>query len=222
MSYCVYQPSVGKDLFNGLKKRFGYNTAKTVFLNAINPQFIEDNKGTLRLDSEGIPHLDSVINNKYIQKVIGNHKLIEEASRPYQQLDNNIENYIHSVEDAYAFNTSSEYKDSLVAVVEQKWDSIQVVLYPKTEYKVKEFNHQYSTIKLNEKLANMFSPLGITVGRLSYLETENGRVGVTDFSKASGIAKDFSNIIKVANNVEGVHAISEEFSSTKSAKSIIF
>lgn len=211
MSYCVYQPSIGKELFNGLKKRFGYNTAKTVFLNAINPQFIEDNKGTLRLDSEGIPHLDSVLSNKYIQKVIGNTKLIEEASKPYQQLDNNIENYIHSIEDAHAFNTTSEYKESLIALVEQKQDKLQVVIYPKTENKVQEFNHQYSTIKLNEQLSKMFSSIGVTIGRLSNIETLNGRVGVTDFSKASGIAKDFSSIIKVANNIEGVHAISEEF-----------
>lgn len=212
MSYCVYQPSIGKELFNGLKKRFGYNTAKTVFLNAINPQFIEDNKGTLRLDSEGIPHLDSVLSNKYIQKVIGNSKLIEEASKPYQQLDNTIDNYIHSIEDAYAFNTTSEYKDSLVALVEQRYNKLQVVIYPKTEDKVQKFNHQYSTIKLNEKLSNMFSSIGVTIGRLSSIETNNGRVGLTDFSKASGIAKDFSNIIKISNNIEGVHAISEEFS----------
>ena len=39
----------------------------------------------------------------------------------------------------------------------------------------------------------------------------SGKVGVTDFSKAKQLAEDFMSIIRVANNIEGAKAISEEF-----------
>ena len=47
---------------------------------------------------------------------------------------------------------------------------------------------------------------------LTEAEVSSGRVGNIDFSKAKRIAQDFKSIIRVANNMEGAQAISEEFS----------
>lgn len=211
--YCVYVPSKGKELFKALKKQFGYKTARNVFLIAINPDFINDYKNTLSLNAEGIPTVDSVLANSYIQEYIGDSKLIDEVSRAYSPVDNTIENYGISVESAYKFNTESPYRDKLIATVEYVNDGkIQVKLDSKSEELIEKFNNQYSSLKLNERLASIFAPLGITVGQLNQAEVDAGRVGVTDFGKAKTIAKDFASIIKVANNIEGAQAISEEFS----------
>jgi hypothetical protein len=36
---CVYTPKKGKNLFNSLKKDFGYETARDLFLLAMTPKF---------------------------------------------------------------------------------------------------------------------------------------------------------------------------------------
>jgi division protein CdvB (Snf7/Vps24/ESCRT-III family) len=46
---------------------------------------------------------------------------------------------------------------------------------------------------------------------LSTAEQAAGRVGVTDFSKAAGIARDFNSIVRVSRNMEGQQALSEEW-----------
>lgn len=212
MSYCVYQPSIGKDLFKGLKKQFGYDTAREVFLKAINPEFISDYKDSLSLDTEGIPSLESVLSNAYIQKVIGNNRFIKSIQQEYLETEDTINNYTAHLESAYSFNTTSPYRDTFIAIVEHTSENkIRVSIVPKNEQSINIFNNQYSSFKLNSELVNIFKPLGITIGHLSAVEVSAGRVGITDFSKASKIASDFSTMIKVANNMEGSHAISEEF-----------
>ncbi len=47
---------------------------------------------------------------------------------------------------------------------------------------------------------------------LTQEETDAGRVGVTDFSKARRIATDTISMIRIADNREGAEALSEEFS----------
>lgn len=212
MSYCVYQPSIGKELFKNLKKQFGYDIARDVFLRAINPEFISDYKNTLSLDAEGIPSLESLLSNSYIQKIIGSSRIIKNLQQQYSETEDTISNYRAHLESAYSFNTSSPYRDSFIAIVERSSeDKIKVSIVPKNEGSISLFNNQYSSFKLNSKLEEIFKPLGITIGNLSAAEVSSGRVGLTDFSKASKIATDFSNIIKVANNIEGFNAISEEF-----------
>ena len=212
MSYCVYQPSIGKELFKNLKKQFGYDIARDVFLRAINPEFISDYKNTLSLDAEGIPSLESLLSNSYIQKIIGSSRIIKNLQQQYSETEDTISNYRAHLESAYSFNTSSPYRDSFIAIVERSSENkIKVSIVPKNEDNISLFNNQYSSFKLNSKLEEIFKPLGITIGNLSAAEVSSGRVGLTDFSKASKIATDFSNIIKVANNIEGFNAISEEF-----------
>lgn len=61
-------------------------------------------------------------------------------------------------------------------------------------------------------LSRILQPLGNVVGRLSEAEVGAGRTGVTDFSRARRMAEDTESLIRIANNMEGAEALSEEFS----------
>ena len=212
-NYCTYVPSKGKNLFRELKKQFGYQTAKGIFLRAINPEFIRDFKGTLSLDAEGIPTYDSLMTNSFMKEFIGSKRMAEGLNRAYNPVEDTRDNYNNLLESAYQFNTTNPQREDFVATVEYVGEgSINVLIQPKTDESVTRFEEQYSTQKLNERLASIFQPLGVTVGDLSRAETSAGRVGVTDFSVARGVANGFATMIKVANNMEGATALTEEFS----------
>lgn len=211
-NYCTFIPSKGQDLFKGLKKQFGYETARRVFYIALNPNFIKDNGKTLSLDAEGIPTLDSLLSNNYIKKFIGDVRMIQSIESNYSEVEDTMQNYNSMLESAYNFNTSSTHRDSYVATVEQNGNKLKLKINVKDKVSSDRFNNQYSAAILNRRISEIFNPLGLTIGDLSKVEMESGRVGVTDFSKAREIAQGFSTMIRVANNMEGAQAISEEFS----------
>ena len=211
-NYCVYKPSKGQALFAQLKKEFGYDLARTTFLQAINPQFISDYKDTLSLDAEGVPSFSSLMRNEYMKEFIGEKRMSEALTSRYHAVEDTIDNFSTQLELAYQFNSHDDNRDNYVASVEYVENGIQVVVSPRTKESMDRFHDQYSAFRLNEKLASIFSPIGITVGRLSQAEQMYGRVGVTDFNMAKDMANGFSSMIRVANNMEGANAISEEFS----------
>ena len=211
-NYCTYVPSKGKNLFRELKKQFGYQTARGIFLRAINPEFIRDFKGTLSLDAEGVPTFESLMNNSFMKEFIGSRRIAEGLNKAYSPTEDTRENYGNLLESAYQFNTTNPQRDDFVATVEYVGDNrINVLVQPKTPEAVERFKEQYSTQKLNDRLASIFQPLGITVGSLSQAEVNAGRVGLTDFSVARDIANGFVSMIKVANNMEGATHLTEEF-----------
>ena len=211
-NYCTYVPSKGKSLFRELKKQFGYQTARGIFLRAINPEFIRDFKGTLSLDAEGVPTFESLMNNSFMKEFIGSRRIAEGLNKAYSPTEDTRENYGNLLESAYQFNTTNPQRDDFVATVEYVGDGkINVLVQPKTPEAVEKFKEQYSTQKLNDRLASIFQPLGITVGSLSQAEVNAGRVGLTDFSVARDIANGFVSMIKVANNMEGAVHLTEEF-----------
>lgn len=211
-NYCTYVPSKGKSLFRELKKQFGYQTARGIFLRAINPEFIRDFKGTLSLDAEGVPTFESLMNNSFMKEFIGSRRMAEGLNKAYSPAEDTRENYGNLLESAYQFNTTNPQRDDFVATVEYVGDGkINVLVQPKTPEAVERFKEQYSTQKLNDRLASIFQPLGITVGSLSQAEVNSGRVGLTDFSVARDIANGFVSMIKVANNMEGAAHLTEEF-----------
>ena len=172
MKHCTIIPSKGKALFRELKKQYGYDIAREVFLVGISPRFKQDYKETLSLNAEGVPSLESLVSNSYIQELIGDAKIIQTLMEGYPVVKDTIEAYSNAVESAYRFNTNSPYKDKFVATVEYTDDSqLQVTINRKTDALVDKFNNQYSSLRLNEKLAKIFESLGITVGRLTEAET---------------------------------------------------
>lgn len=212
-NYCTFIPSKGQDLFKGLKKQFGYETARRVFYIALNPNFIKDNGKTLSLNAEGIPTLESLLTNSYIKKFIGDVRMIKSLEKDYSEMEDTMQNYNNLLESAYNFNTSSVHRDSYVATVEHSDNgNLKIKIQVKDKTTIDRFNDQYSASLLNRRMTEIFSSLGLTIGNLSRREIRAGRVGVTDFSKARETALGFSTMIRVANNMEGAQAISEEFS----------
>ena len=213
--YCVFRPSKGTEVFDRLKKEFGYNIAKEVFVRAaVNSQFKSDFKNTLRLTPEGVVTFDSLMSNKVVQDYIGEARIVSSLENNYEDLEDTRENYSRLLESAYHFNTTNDNRNNYVATVEIKNDKIGIKISRKDDASVKRFNSQYSSYALNRRLASIFSPLGVTVGMLTQAEITAGRAGVTDFSKAKEIASGFVSLIRVANNMEGEQALSEEFAHT--------
>lgn len=212
-NYCTFIPSKGATLFRELRKQFGYSTARSVFLKALNPEFISKYKNTLSLDAEGIPTYDSLMKNTFMQSFLGGKRISEMLSSRYSALADTLDNYNNLLESAFQFNTTNDYRNNFIATVESVGEGlIGVVIQPKTELLTEKFKNQYSANKLNNQLVAIFKPLGITVGTLTDAEMKVGRIGVTDFSIARNIANGFASMIRVANNMEGATALSEEFS----------
>ena len=212
---CTFVPNIGKNLMNELKKQFGYNVAKKAMLKgALNPQFIKDYGHLLELDSEGVPTFESFITLPYVQEnFIGKSNLLDSLNKGRTTLNDTMENYNSLLQEAFSFNTSSSYRDAYVAQVVYTDDNkLKVEISYRTDDKLKSFQSEYRQYQINKRLSEIFKPLGVTVGQLSKVERNAGRVGLTDFTVADQLANDFISMIRVANNREGAKAVSEEFS----------
>lgn len=208
---CVYAPKKGVKTFQSLQKEFGYDLAWKIYGIAMNPKFKEDYKESLSLDAEGVPSFDSLMDNDFIIKVLGN-KIGAHLRKNFPNREDSIDNYYLMLEDAKKFNQDSKYNKYTTAVVGYDNDgNLTLNFLRKSESSDKKFSRQYSTAVLNRRLAAILSPLGVTIGLLSDIEKDYGRVGVTDFSIAKNIATDSISMIRIANNMEGVNALSEEF-----------
>lgn len=208
---CALLPKKGVSLFSKLKTELGYKTARNIFTRVITPKFIADHKGTLVLDDEGVPSYDSVVAIPVVKKFIGEAKVLKSLNNGYKVQPNTRASYEEALRQAKAFNDQSPHNKDYVAVVRRAEEGIKVEITSRTEDSAKEFAYQYSSMVLSHKLQDLFSPLGLTVGMLNGEEVAPGVVGVTSFSRIKEIAKGFSSIIKVANNMSGALAIPEEF-----------
>ena len=212
-AYCTYIPSKGESLFKKLRQQYDYPIAKKVFLRAIHPQFIQDYRNTLTLDSEGIPSFESLMNNSNIKEFIGLEERRKGLERTAPSLEDTRENYNKLLDEAMQFNKTNPQRDDFVAIVDYRdEDTIGLSFLNKTQETVQQFNEQYGVKKLNERLAEILEPIGITINHLNQAEVEAGLVGLTNFAAARNIATSTANVIRVANNLEGERAISEEFS----------
>ena len=209
---CTYIPSKGKSLHKQLKDQFGYELGTKVFLTGLHPQFIKDYGTSLTLDSEGVPTYASLMSIPYIKTLIGKPSMKQSLNKKYSIREDTIENYNQLLQEAKGFNDSNPNNSDYVAIVTREDKGIKVSIVDKTEDNIKTFTDQYSAHLLNRKLLSIFGELGVTPSLLNAAEVNAGRVGVVDFSQVSGIAKQFSNLIRIANNMEGATALTEEFS----------
>ena len=211
-NYCVIQPKKGKEQFTNLKKLYGYDTAWNLLRLMSSDKFKTRYKDSLRLDSEGVPTLESFLKIKGIKKYIGETNILNALNKQYTLIDDTQDNYYMLLNQAAQFNNESDYKDDVLLIVRKINDKIKLEAVKKTSKNVSIFKNQYGVVSLNRKLANILAPLGITVGKLNEIETKNGRVGHIDFSKVKQLANNVVDLIRVANNQEGTIAISEEAS----------
>lgn len=199
--------------FREYRKNLGYTSARDVFIQALSPEFQKDFKKYLEFDEQQVPTYESVMRIPYIKNFLGTHKLMESAQKSYIWVDNNRDNYERLVNEAHTFNTSNSNNDTLTALVEQSenGNKVRVSILEKNDANDNRAADQYGVVQLNNRLADIFSDLGVTVGLLEQHEAEKTN-GVVDFSHAADIADGFEKLIRIANNAEGVQALPEEFS----------
>lgn len=210
---CSYIPhnKRGEELrgFQTYKKELGYQAAAKVFTAVLSPSFKEQYKKTLVLDAQGVPTYDSATKVEYIKNLIGTDKLISVDQKKFPKVENTRENYQRLILSAHSYNQSSNNKDKLVAVVVQTSDNtLQIEIRERNNKNVNEYESQYSTQLLNQKLEGLLGDLGVTVSLLEENEITNGFV---DFSKADSIAQGFEGLINIANGMQGELILSEEF-----------
>lgn len=210
---CSYIPrnKKGEELkgFQTYKKELGYQTAAKVFTTVLSPTFQKTYEKTLVMDSQGVPTYESASKVEHIKKMIGTDKLIKVEQKKFPKVENSRENYQRLILSAHSFNQSNDNRNFLTAVVTQTPDNmLQIEIRERNEQNVSEYESQYSTQLLNQKLESLLGDLGVSVGLLENYELTNGFV---DFSKADGIAEGFQGLINIANGMQGELALSEEF-----------
>lgn len=209
---CVYAPKKGKQTFYKFQKEFDYNTAWKIYGIAVNSKFKNAFKNSLSFDAEGVPTFDSLLHNDYIIRTLGN-KIKSHLQRRFPIREDTIDNYYLMLEDAKKFNKDSGYNKYFTAIVGYDNEGNLTLQFQRKSIEAdKKFSEQYAVAMLNRKLSNILQSLGVNIGLLSEIEQNSGRVGVTDFSIAKDIANDSISMIRVANNMEGARALSEEFS----------
>lgn len=191
------------------KKALGAKTGSQAFLKALSPSFQERHRGKLVIDDQGVATLESAIKIPAMRKLIGfgNMRAALEREYNFTEVADTADNFKMLVNQAKTFNDSNK---GYIAYPEKTADGIRNVVHDKNKETIKEFNDRYGSMILNDRLVAIFEPLGLQVGDLE--AAEHGYSGIVDFSNAKEIAGQFINLIRVANNMEGQRALSEEFS----------
>ena len=211
---CSYIPhnKKGEELkgFQTYRKQLGYPMAAKVFTQVLSPSFQKDYKSKLEFDSQGVPTYESAMSTAHIKKLVGTTRLMTADQKNFPYVDNSRENYQRLILSAHSYNQSSENNDELVAVVTPSEDGkqIRVEIRERNDANVAEYQSQYSSTLLNQRLEELLGDLGVTVDLLEGYEITDGYV---DFSKADGIADGFMGLINIANGMQGELALSEEF-----------
>lgn len=210
---CLYSPlDENKKPYKALpeyKKTFGRQTGTRAFLKALSPSFQKRNEKVLTIDSQGVATIDSAMRTSDMRNFVGFEKTKEvlEKQHNFNKVKNTADNFRRLLNEAKNFNdNNSDY----IAYPEVFGAEIKNVIHKKNQDSVEAFNNRYGSMVLNDRLLQIFEPLGLKVGDL--LASESSYSGVTDFSNAKNIAGEFIDLIRVANNMGGQLALSEEFS----------
>lgn len=198
-----------RELFLKLNENLGREIAAKVYNRVITDEFISKYKDSLTLVG-GIPTYSSVMNNPAVRKFIGDTQIVTLNSKQIAY-DDNLDNIAILLNQMNDFNNNEDNKN-LISYIDYIDDGkIILTIAHRNEQTIEIAQTQQKINTLNQKIAEMLTPAGVTIGVLSDVETGIGRVGVTNFNHLSSIVGNFADLIKIANNMEGFNALSEEF-----------
>lgn len=220
---------VDSKLFKDLLSYLANNRAQAVRIYQItkSQEFIQGWNPKLTLDGNNEPTLRSLLQKTNLSKYITEQMVLERLNRDigyYKRgMDRpalwikNPENYTKLTEKARRFNQNSEFSDEYVARIVDipDWESDRVFMGVRVEKRNKlnslsadkmEYNES-----LNERLRDILSSHGVTVGSLTELERRMGINGVTDFDQAKTAAEGMVELIRIAEGSRGEKALPEEF-----------
>lgn len=206
---CLINPTKGKETFQKLKNAYGYKVAAYIFNRISHSSFISVYKDSLTLDSEGIPTFESIMELPIVQKYLGKANILTGLNKAQPVVENTANNVNDLCKQAYQFNQQNKEYVALVDYTHDNKLTIKVV--PKSEESIKQAEAQRKIQQINEFIFDTLKDTGITLGHLNDVETAAGMVGETNFEHAADVASQFANLIRIANNMEGVKALSEEF-----------
>lgn len=220
---------VDSKLFKSLLAYTGNNRSEATRLYLItkSSEFIKNWNPRLTLDENNEPTLRSLLQKTNISNVIPESKVLERLNReigyykrgmdrPALWIDND-ENYQKLVRKAIQFNQTSDFRDNYVARVIKIADNesprifIGVRVYKRNKVYSVEADKMAYNAALNDRLRDILSANGVTIGALTDLEKRMGINGVTDFDVAKTAAGGLIEMIRLAEGIEGEKALPEEF-----------
>lgn len=196
------------------------NQTNRIYYITKNPKFQSDYSDVLSYDDSGEVTMKSLLKLD-LSSFIEDSEIIDKISKDYGFYekgkpiikDDTTENYNTSVEQAMSFNSSSEYKDGFVAVVNRTNDrNIYVSVEKATPESQAAVQKMAASYNLNKKIRDFLSKNGISIGALNSLDLALGRSGVADFSKAIKEGEGIAELIRIAQGSKGEEILPEEFS----------
>lgn len=209
---CRWLPKNGKKTFQELNKNFGRSTAVTLFNAITSDTFINTYQQQLEFE-DGVPTYESIIKIPLIRKYLGKEKLVNNLQSQFPHLEDNISNVEILINKAKDFNDNNPENKDFVAFVDYDEEGKITVKVESRNSSTEEIAiNQYKIYKLNQVAAKILGKANISIEDLSQIETAIGRVGVTEFKHLSNVLDEFVAVIRLANNLEGFNALSEELS----------
>lgn len=208
---CILIPQGDKeaDLFLKLKDNFGREDAAYIYNRVITKQFQEAFKDSLEI-VEGVPTYQSVLNNTLVKKYLG-PKILESLNAKQPHYEDTLDNVNILIGNAKAFNNNNENKNYIAYVDYTTDKELTLHIEERNDDTVEIAENQRKIHELNQRILDFLSPIGLTPGMLSEIEVAVGRVGVTNFNHLASVVGNFADVMKIANNMEGFKALSEEF-----------
>lgn len=190
-----------------------------IYYRTKNPQFQSNYSDILKYDDAGEVTMKSLFkldlssfieDSELIEKITKNYGFYKDG-KPVVK-DDTTENYNLSVEQAISFNSSSEYKEDFVAIVNRTSDrGIYISVERTTPEKQALSQKMTAAYNLNRKIREFLGKNGISVGSLNSLDLALSRSGIADFSKAFKEGEGIAELIRIAQGSKGEEVLPEEF-----------
>lgn len=209
MSHCVLIPERWPSFYDKLKNLLGRANASFIYNRVAHPEYKEQHY--FQFDESGEPTVESVLASPMVSRWLGEDRLSEALDQNKEHLDDNITNTQKLLAQTQEYN--KEENQPFVQIVDYDSEgklTIKTVVNNKQNWDTA--STQQALLALNETMVNILGQAGITITELSKQQVAAGRVGLTDFNKAYQRASEFTELIKLANNMEGFNALSEEAS----------
>lgn len=209
---CITMPKKGNGqaLFNNLKHEFGYKRAWELWSLSQSATLMQGKSFTK--DSEGFPVMSEFLDDSDVKLFLTDEDITRLKGKKFPELPNTRSNYESLVAQANDFNTNPENQDYIALVNTTADNTLKVEVQKRNSKNEREAVEQHGTVMLNNQIATVLAPAGVSIDDITNAERAAGRVGVTDFTKANNLANDAIHVIRVANDMEGSQAVGEEFS----------
>lgn len=215
-------------LFNDLLSYTGNReSAIRFYLKTKNEEFIKRVEPRLEFDEYNEPTIKSLLEKTNLKTAITEEKVLNKLNRDigYYKGGKDVparwaetdENYRNLMQKAIKFNQGSEFKKDFVARVIKIGDRetgktyLGVKIDKRNKLNSIESDKETYNYNLNERLKEILTESGVSIGTLTDLEKRLGIRGVTDFSVAKDTATGLIEMIRLANGIEGEKALPEEF-----------